>query len=220
MNYPKTPGMELPFERCANFRELGGYRGQNGRRVRHGVFFRGPALTNLSTARDRALYRRLNIKTVFDLRPSSVRRACPDPLLDGVERIVGASGGTGVFGAAQEAAPKDAGDAMAYREILRAAARGQTPLLIHGVSGRGATGIASMLLLKMLGVSDEDAIGDYLLSNRYCAGAKLERENAENFLARVRARYGTFENYLERACGVGPQALAHVRERYLEAPQG
>ena len=116
-----------------------------------------------------------------------MRRACPDPLLDGVERIVGASGGTGVFGAAQEAAPKDAGDAMAYREILRAAARGQTPLLIHGVSGRGATGIASMLLLKMLGVSDEDAIGDYLLSNRYCAGAKLERKNAENFLARVRA---------------------------------
>ena len=194
MNYPKTPGVELPFERCANFRELGGYRGQNGRRVRHGVFFRGPALTNLSTARDRAL-------------------------MDGVERIVGASGGAGVFGAAQEAAPKDAGDAMAYREILRAAARGQTPLLVHGVTGRGATGIASMLLLKMLGVSDEDAIGDYLLSNRYCAGAKLERKNAENFLARVRERYGTFENYLERACGVGPQALAHVRERYLEAPQ-
>ena len=42
MNYPKTPGMELPFERCANFRELGATAGRTGGRVRHGVFFRGP----------------------------------------------------------------------------------------------------------------------------------------------------------------------------------
>lgn len=225
MNYPEAPGMALPFERCSNFRELGGYRGAGGRRVRHGLFFRGPALAELTSARDIALYRKLKIKTIFDLRSSEDRKAYPDPLMEGVETIVGVSVPRSVSGQWMAVGDSAGGGEAAYRQIVLAAARGKLPMLIHGVTGRGPTGLACILLLKMLGVSDEDAVRDYLLSNRYCVPrgglpADPERqakvETAENFLRSIRARYSSFEIFLDRACGIGAEELRCVRETCLE----
>ncbi len=39
MNETERPGSPLPFAGCENVRELGGYRTQDGRKVKHGVFF-------------------------------------------------------------------------------------------------------------------------------------------------------------------------------------
>ena len=87
MNETERPGSPLPFAGCENVRELGGYRTQDGRKVKHGVFFRGPALCDIRLPEDRALFASLGIRTVLDLRSESERRNAPDPVLEGVEYI-------------------------------------------------------------------------------------------------------------------------------------
>lgn len=76
---PAQPGAPLPFEAVTNFRELGGYEAAGGRHVKCGVFYRAPALANVKTPHDVALYKSLGVHTVFDLRSAAERTAWPDP---------------------------------------------------------------------------------------------------------------------------------------------
>ena len=39
-----VPGTPLPFEQAENFRQLGGYAGAEGKRVKNNVFYRSGAL--------------------------------------------------------------------------------------------------------------------------------------------------------------------------------
>ena len=55
----------------------------------------------------------------------------------------------------------------AYHELFRLLEEHRVPLLFHCTCGKDRTGIAAMLVLLALGVSREDAIADYMLTNVY-----------------------------------------------------
>ena len=61
---------EIRFSQVFNFRDVGGYRGLDGRPVRWRRLFRSDALSNLTEA-DREPFRRLGVRTVIDLRRTS-----------------------------------------------------------------------------------------------------------------------------------------------------
>lgn len=259
----QKPGAQLPFEGCANFRELGGYLGDGGRRVRYGVFYRAPALANLSTPADRARFAALGVKKVFDFRSETERRLAPDPEFPGVANVA-ANALTAEDGGEQDfdlekLARTEEGLRMltegvhksyarmpfhnaAYRALFAAVRAGETPLLFHCTAGKDRTGVAAALLLRALGVSREDIIADYLLTNEYRAvgqasflerliqlGAPEEnaawlaqhatgvrRESIECALDAIDARYPSFEAYLAAELDTGAAALAGIRARYLE----
>ena len=257
-----APGAPLPFERCDNFRELGGYTGLGGKRVKYGVFYRTPALANLRTESDWALFRSLGVRTVFDFRSDAERAQMPDPELPGVRCVhVPAmldSSGNGVnfdlnaiFAGGERAVDEMlewvaasyqtmAFGNPAYRQLFEAISAGETPVLFHCSAGKDRTGVAAALILLALGVSREDVVRDYLITNecrvrsRAALAKKLEPalgsrarqyadviggvslDSIETVLRGIGEKYPSFESYLEAECGVTPTALARIREQYLE----
>lgn len=219
----RTPGQQLPFAACPNFRELGGYRGADGRCVRYGVFYRAPALEAIAAPADRALFDSLGIRTIFDFRSETERRLAPDPAFLGIEHIAvnaltAPDGGEQDFDL-EKLIGTDAGlrlltegvhesyarmpfDNAAYRALFDAIRADKTPLLFHCTAGKDRTGVAAALILRALGVSRADIIADYLLTNKYRAVGQ------ESFRARL-AAMGLPE---EKAALVARQAIGVRRE--------
>lgn len=76
----------LPFEGTHNFRDMGGYRTADGRKVKYGLFYRSDELTGLSE-QDVKVFEALNIKTIFDYRDDYEALKKPDPVLTGAKNI-------------------------------------------------------------------------------------------------------------------------------------
>ena len=121
-----------------------------------------------------------------------------------------------------------------FRELLAA---GGAPVLWHCTQGKDRTGVGAMLLLSALGFDRETAVEEYLLTNRFAAGqmeamrlARASQEelalmgevfpvferNARYYFECVDFEYGTVDNYLEMALGLGPEERAKLEEYYLE----
>jgi protein-tyrosine phosphatase len=172
-----APSRLLPLEGCFNFRDLGGYRAAGGRTVRWRRLFRADGLARLTTA-DLAQLRTIGLRTVIDLRTADevTKRGRIDPahadlayhhlpMID-------------VLPPAEELAKwaDPAFVAEQYRDMLRSGAATITralelladgdayPVTYHCMAGKDRTGILSALVLALLGVTDDDIVGDYALS--------------------------------------------------------
>ena len=177
-------GMEriIEFECLANVRDLGGLRGADGRVVRGGKLYRADALSKLHGAGDEDLARfaKLGLRTVIDLRyPSEVAEAGRVPEADGLgyrnlsiehRPYDQAADGAGVaserFFADKyaETVRDGAAEIRAALEVLADA--GSAPLAFHCKSGKDRTGLIAALLLALLGVSEDEIVADYTLTER------------------------------------------------------
>lgn len=178
--------------RIVNLRDLGGYVGRDGLKVRMGLLFRSGDL-NLPVevlARDLVP---LGVSLVFDLRSTDEIEARPYVLPSGIRymhRPILASLANGMeglnpgaFDGTLSLSPEEqralagfmrmAYDAMGenpdvfggiIKEIVVNAGR---PLLFHCAAGKDRTGILATMILLALGVSLEDIKEHYLLSNEY-----------------------------------------------------
>ncbi|KAI9190725.1 protein-tyrosine phosphatase-like protein [Polychytrium aggregatum] len=108
------------------------------------------------------------------------------------------------------------------------------PILIHCSAGKDRTGLISALLLKVLGVSDQDVVSDYQLSegNLVESGfmgnivkeagkfgvseefSKSPPEVMESTLAYIQSEYGGVPNYLS-SIGVTPEIQNRIRSLLL-----
>jgi protein-tyrosine phosphatase len=124
-----------------------------------------------------------------------------------------------------------------FSEILAAP---DARFLVHCAAGKDRTGFAAAIILLALGVPREVVMRDYLLTARYFQPEReldrlrqkyqLEHMVAEAILPMLEVHedylgialqhidenYGSVEEYLEQALGVGPAELAELRGRYLE----
>ncbi|MGB7872871.1 MAG: tyrosine-protein phosphatase [Anaerolineales bacterium] len=173
-----------------NFRDFGGYRTQNGTRLKEGLLYRSG---DLSKATDADLERiaSLGIKTVCDLRSELERRKEPDrvptakpftffnipmrPIIDyhgrSLHRLFSL-----MFGS-ERRVDYVAESYQAYREYAtrylpqlkalfqRISNPENLPVLIHCSAGKDRTGVVSSLLQLVLGVSAESVMEDYLKTN-------------------------------------------------------
>ncbi|SFJ58487.1 protein-tyrosine phosphatase [Paenibacillus sp. UNC496MF] len=76
----------ISFEGTNNFRDMGGYKTVDGRKVKRGLFFRSDELTAFSE-QDLITFQTLKIKTIFDYRDEGEARHKPDPVIPGVINI-------------------------------------------------------------------------------------------------------------------------------------
>lgn len=180
-----------PFEACFNFRDIGGYEGQDGRRVKWGRYYRAGRQDRM-TAADLKRMAELGIKTQIDLRrsdeienqgrgplESAGSRYAWHPVMpnDGSEQLNNMVGDTGISGERYLGYLKF--DHSPWRGIFDIMADSdQLPLLIHCTAGKDRTGVTTALLLCILGVHRDVIEADYLLTNRDCERqvAYIERE--------------------------------------------
>ena len=170
----------VPFEGVTNFRDLGGYRTRPGTRIRWGLAFRADSLHGLLPG-DRALYDRLGIGAVYDLRGEVERNERPNPvpsrlltILDRPEDRDPAGFPSGTSHADGERILRDLyvgvidHSAVQIGELFTALSEDNgLPAVFHCHGGKDRTGIVAALLLDMLGVERDTILDDYGLTARY-----------------------------------------------------
>ncbi|CAM5638932.1 tyrosine-protein phosphatase [Streptomyces tanashiensis] len=165
-----------------NLRDAGGYRTANGQWVRMGEVYRSDALDKL-TAEDRAELRRLDVRTVFDLRMEDERAKDPDKVPEGVDYVVAdVFAGSGAFlslprspaeaermmAEAERSMVSGDGGRKAYSQVFDGIREDDArAVLFHCTAGKDRTGWAGAALLTALGVPQDTVMADYLASNTY-----------------------------------------------------
>ncbi|MGA7417785.1 MAG: tyrosine-protein phosphatase [Acidimicrobiales bacterium] len=171
------PSRRLPIDGCVNFRDLGGYRVADGRRVRWRRLFRADGLSRLSED-DRSLLSDLGLATVIDLRtldeaeqrgsfpvdalPVAYHSLPLTDVLPSPEELP--SWAEASFVAARYADMLSGGSAVLKRSIEILAGPGALPAVFHCSAGKDRTGVLSALILAFLGVPDTVIAEDYALS--------------------------------------------------------
>lgn len=205
------PDRVWPLQGTSNFRDLGGYRGRDGRPLRWRRLFRSAHLAGLTDA-DHATLAALGLARSFDFRGDAERAAAPSRLQPGVtphalaieptvvQHMQGlqAAGSTLTGPVAVEMMKdlyRELVDAHAHRfaELFAHLLQAEAPLLFHCTAGKDRTGVAAALILLALGVPREVVMQDYLLTNQhYQRPAHALRELPDEVLAvlwTVRADY-------------------------------
>lgn len=261
-----VPGANIPISTLPNLRDLGAWRTPSGR-VRRGLLYRSTDLGKLSDA-DMPAVAALGLRAVYDMRTEAERSAEPDRLPDGVDGIVVdvLADATGAGPAQLMAVLSDpqAAEAMlggdkavamfehGYREIvsLPSALTGYSrffsdltlehcrPALFHCTTGKDRTGWAAAAMLLLLGVSEQDVMNEYLLTNDQLLPALqpildqfaaiggdpqlllpvlgVQSEYLDAALDEMRNRYGTIEEYFDTGLGLGADARAALREALID----
>lgn len=252
----------LNFQRVANFRDLGGYPTTDGRTVRWGALYRSGHLAKM-TRRDLEKFAALRIDTVIDLRSEYERNREPNRLpkqnppkvlelsiLDEANAIMNKEIRQRIE--TREYDDLDSRELMsaAYRQfavdflpefrqvvhtVLEADGR---PVLWHCTAGKDRTGFAAAVLLRLLGVSPEIAMQDYMLSKQYVDRRKgqllllrlLKGRQAvdlirpllfvqEDWLAGsfevVESEWGSFERYAAEGLELTADDIARLKENLL-----
>ena len=175
----------IPLEGQRNFRDLGGYRTADGRhQVRWGMIYRSGSLARL-TDKDYAVLAPLGITSVIDFRSTAERASEPTNWRAGEPEILTkaytSKGEAALMGAMQgpDASQAKVRDAMIgfyhqmpeqyadqYSEVFHRLATHKAPLLFHCTAGKDRTGLASALVLTVLGVPRTKVIEDYVLTEK------------------------------------------------------
>ncbi|MGS2616669.1 tyrosine-protein phosphatase [Micromonospora sp. LZ34] len=166
----------ISFERLHNFRDLGGYRSDDGRTVRWGLLYRSDSLGKLAGA-DLDRFRELGVRTVIDLRyPWEIEARGRAPHHDGLiwhnlsiehrpydQATIDPAVDPWRYLADRYAEVAEDG-AAELRTALEVIAEAEGPLVFHCASGKDRTGLLAALLLTLLGVDDEQITTDFTLT--------------------------------------------------------
>jgi protein-tyrosine phosphatase len=173
----------LPLKGGRNFRDLGGYVGADGRQVRWGRIYRSAVMSGL-TVEDLDYLAALDIDTVCDLRSTGERQREPNPYEAAAGKVFAAmdyeldyADMAGMMTAKTRAEAISAfSEAYArfavtltpqFTDLFKRLVRDEAPLAFNCSAGKDRTGLASALILSVLGVSRNDVVADYALSETY-----------------------------------------------------
>ncbi len=176
----------VPLDGQSNFRDVGGYRTEDGKTVKRGVIFRSGELPRL-TDEDVIKLEQLGIKTIVNfltdietqsrgadrLPPGARAISLPIETDDGLAAAIEKARRMADFSSMPPSLNPEihrvlVNDARKqYAALFREIAQTQEPLVFHCSHGVHRTGTATAVLLWSLGVPWDAVREDYLLSNKY-----------------------------------------------------
>jgi protein-tyrosine phosphatase len=185
----------VPFEGVLNFRDLGGYESEDGRRTRWGRLFRSDAMHDL-TEDDLVVFRGLGIAAVVDLRSvSEVERTGRGLLALEAQKFVNVP----VLSNYEIHEPReiafdedylsrrylqylDVGAPAFVRVIEEMTIADNYPLVFNCFLGKDRTGVLAALVLSCLGVERLTVVEDYALTDARVAFIveKLRRDPVQS----------------------------------------
>ncbi|MCH3926747.1 MAG: tyrosine-protein phosphatase [Atopobiaceae bacterium] len=241
----------LPLTGADNVRDLGGYP-VGLRQTKWHAFLRAGKLENV-TDEDCEFLHRYGVRMVIDLRSETEVEAAPDRICTendiayihtelGSEDLADPAKITmlekkckdGTFNAEDFYLPM-LENTQALRTVFRTIAQAPEDacILIHCNAGKDRTGIVSMLLLMLVGVSREDCVADYVRSypdlfassEMQAEWASLSPEVQQAFMD-MGTHMGSFvydwiagkggaRKYLEDACGIPAADLDRIAARLI-----
>lgn len=200
----------IALEGTSNFRDLGGYLGYGGARVRWRQLFRSAHLGQLSPT-DQQTLKQLSVQRVVDFRGTTERVAQPCAIPNATVHALSIEPNIVQALEARARAQKtvDADEAQnlmrqtyhdflshntpRFAQLFGHLLQDGAPLVFHCTAGKDRTGFAAALVLKSLRVSEADILQDYLLTNQLFVPPLVVGEGAppevRNAIQRVQPDY-------------------------------
>lgn len=243
-----------------NFRNIGFFQTDEGTLKGH-YFYRGGPLSGLSDETIQHLQNDLNIKTVIDFRDNHEIEWAQNHQ-EGFElhhlniiadQKLGNANPEVLIEENKIDNPKYLMDRL-YRNIITSKnsqneyskffdiiLESNDPIYFHCSAGKDRTGLGAAFLLKILGVSDEDIVADYLLTNTLSfhniesrVNAAIENGASEAEVNKVRIfssvdisylqsaneeiekHFGSFENFANQALNLNEEKIRRLKEKFIE----
>lgn len=247
----------IDIEGAQNMRDLGGLFTQDGYQVKWGKLFRSGNIAEV-TQDDYKRLIPLGISTICDFRTKVEVEASPDqwPGLNQISQIhIPVGEGKGLtdglmskisspdFQAAKMMVEMNQSFVTDYSEEFGQFFRllleeDNYPLLFHCSAGKDRTGFASALVLSALGVSREDIMDEYMMTNFYLHDdseellkkaalffgvshkklrglLEVRTEYLQAAFTTIENEYGTVEKYLDEELKIGPLEIEQLKETLL-----
>jgi len=250
------------MNKLINFRDLGGLATASGKKVRARRLLRGGQPVGLAQE-EIAMLKDHDLALIVDFRSEMEVESEPADSIDGVKyvnldvmadkmsnwanpkewmkRLVPETADAEMQSNYKEFI-HTASSKIGFAEFLRhLASMEEGAVLFHCAAGKDRTGFGAAIVLKILGVSDEDIYADYMktLEERKEANfAIIEKYRAmglnesqlealtmmygvkQEYLAAAFAameeEYGSFEYYIEKGLGISAEDVVRIRDFYLE----
>lgn len=247
----------LPLESVNNLRDIGGYRTADGQTIRWGMLYRTGNLARLNGV-DMGYLQALGTKLVCDLRSTATIEKSPDRLPAGSgyfhtpiyedefnqelfpvmlfrRHLLGENLAAGYSNWPQSGA-------LAFGKFFEKLTDPDNfPMLYHCTAGKDRAGIATAILLSLLGVPDETIIADYSLTNlmfdrlyqEFVEDNRVEKlgipnsdikimlaanpEWIKDTLDLLNAKFGGAAGYLLAAADVSQDTIDSIRMNLLSA---
>lgn len=230
-----------------NFRDLGGISTIGGKKVKDGYLYRSGSISFKNEDEKKAFQER-HIQNVLDLRSHQEVESCHDEITNDCNyiHISAIADDTnfdmtsfafqdeltivkGMFSKIYENLPFSN---PAYKKIFEILENHES-ILFHCSAGKDRSGIAAMLILKLLGVDDETIIQDYMKSNECLDEQNIQfLENLGNeslkelvyvkkeyillAMKAIQSKYDTFEQFLFHEYQLDELKIQKIRDFYLE----
>lgn len=260
-----SQGERIELQSLSNTRDLGGIMTSDGRYFLPRRLLRSGDLYHISQADQETLLRQYRVKTVVDFRTAYERQERPDTVIDGInylqlpimeEGMLDVSG-EGGLGAMLFQFRGDVGEYMErqyeslvtdefclsqyarFFDVLRHQDEGA--VLYHCTEGKDITGVATALLLYVLGVPKRSIREEFMRTNEFLAqeaqhileflgtrmdvDEKTEERLCEFFSVKesyidtvfrtIQRVYGTFQHFLRRNLYLTPKTIDELQEKYL-----
>ena len=151
----------LTADGITNFRDIGGYKTQDGKTVKYGMVFRCAKMNDVRGLGQSVVLDLLGIKSEFDLRNVKSENDAPvESALDGTPGynyvILSAPSYVDFFSGSKADVVRE--------EVMWFADENNYPLVFHCLAGADRTGSLSLFILALLGVSENDLVIDYELT--------------------------------------------------------
>ena len=239
-----------------NFRDIGGYFTTDNYQVKWGEIYRSADLSN-ATLYDQERIRRLNIRTVIDFRSEAAARRYPILLHPSIRKISLPLGPMDAEKLDEQINDNNFNRSDAIRYVQESYVDiienhkeqfgelfdlltndSNYPILLSGSLGKDGVGIATYLILHVLGVAPATLEQDYMLSNQLIdpAKSKIEAQNLSEPLQEavtamlsvnraylnyaiehIIQTYGSVDNYLEKELRV-TSGKRNLLRKYLLYP--
>ena len=209
---------EVKLQGAVNFRDIGGYKTKDAKKVKMGLLYRSAALNTLTDA-DLTKIAGLHIKYDFDFRGPYEVKTAPDKIPTGTKRISLPAGSENVgdsnYMKNMGKYLKSDSFMMSFYTVLTPFKDRYTPLfdsllsnkiaspmLFHCTAGKDRTGIAAALILYALGVDEQTIFEDYEATNYY-----RRNENAKT-ITQMTKYYGLDEKTASNLMGAKKEYIA------------
>ena len=258
-------GARIQLISLSNTRDIGGLRTMDGRHILPGRLIRSGDLYHISQLDQRVLLEEYHLEKVIDLRTEQEIRERPDTVIPGVEYyripVLDEEDKKGpVFGDIEEAMNPDntwtedqlsdmyenivedlysVNQLARFADIIRKTDKGA--VLWHGSTGKDRTGVATAIILAILGVPRYTIMEDFMRSNscmeedmkhmyrllesRKC-DTRVQEQNLEfyymvheNCLNRmfraIDRKYGSMYQFFRKEMLLDQKSMDEIRDRYL-----
>lgn len=228
-----TPPRLLRAEGVSNFRDLGGWRTQDGKVVRQNLIFRSAGLRSSSKTEGGFFRQKVvlgprrvtdagieTLKTEFAIRTDLELRT-PQETAGMNGTLLGSAQWVEVSFAAYDFIGNTVRGKEPFAKIFKVfTQRENYPILMHCSGGRDRTGTLAFLLNGLLGVSEEDLYRDWEMSIFSDDGAGFSPGRIKSLSSYLSGFSGeTLKDRIEvyvRSCGVSDEEIRSFREIMLE----